>query len=383
MKMLRVLVVDDEPGMRSGLIRTLERFTFEVPDVEEEVGFTLDEAETAEDALARIEASAPDIMLLDYKLPGMSGLDLLQELNGTSKDITTIMVTAYASIETAVVATKRGAYDFLVKPFTPAEMKQVVKKAARQLIIARHARELAAERRRVRFEFIRVLGHELKAPLNAVEGYLNILAAEGLGPLPEGYGQMVDRSVIRLQGMRKLIADLLDMTKIESGEKQRQLGEVNLLDVAETVRETMLPDAQERGISINLLIDEPIIMAAADQGEMEMLLNNLVSNAVKYNRDNGSVDVRITKDGDLVTVAVSDTGIGMSSEDVSKLFGEFVRIKNRKTHGILGSGLGLSILKKIAELYGGEPSVESEPDVGSTFTVTLLDKPQAAETIEA
>ena len=380
MNTLRVLVVDDEPGMRSGLIRSLQRYTFSVAEVDGEIGFELEEAETAEDAFERLQVNPPDIMLLDYKLPGMSGLDLLEKLNGQSRDILTIMVTAYASIETAVVATKRGAYDFLVKPFTPAELKQVISKAAGHVMITRHARQLAEERRRVRFEFIRVLGHELKAPLNAVEGYLNIMQAEGLGPLPEGYGQMVDRSIVRLQGMRKLIADLLDMTRIESGEKQRQLSEVDLADVARNVRETMLPEAEKRGIDILLDIDEPMVMRAADRGEMEMLLNNLVSNAVKYNRDGGSVTVRIAKDGDVVTVAVTDTGIGMSAEEVSKLFGEFVRIKNRKTHGILGSGLGLSILKKIAGLYGGVPKVESQPDVGSTFTVTLHDRePVAAE----
>jgi len=370
MEPLNVLVCDDEPGMRSGLIRSLSRYSFSMPEVEGEVSFSVDEADTAEAALERIDAAQPDILFLDYKLPGMSGLDLLEKLGERTDDILTIMITAYASIETAVVATKRGAYDFLVKPFTPVEMKQVIRKAAGRLILTRQAKRLAEERKRVRFEFIRVLGHELKAPLNAVEGYLNILESEGLGPIPEGYHEMVGRSLTRLQGMRKLIADLLDMTRIESGEKKREVSELNLSEITGQVIETMLPDAQARDITIELHTHGSTTMVG-DRSELEMLLNNLVSNAVKYNRDGGRVDVKLSRKDTDMAIEVSDTGIGMSEEEVQRLFGEFVRIKNKKTRDILGSGLGLSIVKKIISLYDGEVRVTSEPDVGSTFTVRL------------
>ena len=109
----------------------------------------------------------------------------------------------------------------------------------------------------------------------------------------------------------------------------------------------------------------------ADAGELDIVFNNLVSNAVKYNRDGGRVDITVTPTEDGVELRVQDTGIGMSETERKKLFQEFVRIKNDKTRSILGSGLGLTILKKIASLYDGEIAVESAPDVGSTFTVTL------------
>jgi signal transduction histidine kinase len=101
------------------------------------------------------------------------------------------------------------------------------------------------------------------------------------------------------------------------------------------------------------------------------MLNNLVSNAVKYNRTGGLVNVTVTRAGDVVTVSVEDTGIGMTAKETARLFGEFVRIKNEKTRNISGSGLGLSILKRLATLYGGEVTVASTPDAGTTFTVTL------------
>ncbi len=365
-----VLVIDDEPGMQAGAMRTLRDHTVEVPDVNGKVTFTVDAAGTGEDGLAKIDAHVPEILLLDYKLPGMSGLDLLDRLRERELETLTIMITAYASLETAVTATKRGAYDFLAKPFTPAELKDVVRKAAGRILLTRQARRLAEEKRQVRFEFISVLAHELKAPLSAVEGYLRIIQDRSAGDDPAAYDQMVGRSLVRVEGMRKMILDLLDLTRIESGRKKRDLTDVDVREVAEGAIETASVEAEKRDIDIELHAGGRLDLRA-DRGEVEIILNNLISNAVKYNRDGGRVDVKLAGDEEGVTIAVSDTGIGIAPEDAATLFDDFTRVKNEKTRKILGSGLGLSIVKKLAGLYGGDAAVESEPDVGSTFTVTL------------
>ena len=372
MDTLRVLVTDDEPGMRLGVSRTLRDFIVRVPDVNAEVAFEVDLAESGEEALAKIGKQTPDILLLDHKMPGLSGLEVLDRLAASPTDMLTIMITAYASIETAVAATKRGAYDFLAKPFTPDELKSTIRKAAARLILAKQARKLAEEKRQVRFEFIRVLGHELKAPLNAVAGYLDILRARTLGDDPGAYGEILDRSLGRIDGMRKLIADLLDLTHIESGLKDRQRVTIDLCDLARAAIDAVRPEAAGRNISLVLHAEGPLTIVA-DPREIEMLLNNLLSNAVKYNRDGGRVDLSLKRSGNETSIAVADTGIGMAPEETARLFGEFVRIKNDKTHGVPGSGLGLSIVKKLAQLYDGDVSVQSAPDVGSTFTVVLKD----------
>ncbi len=143
----KVLVTDDEMGMRLGVTRTLRDFSVRVPDVNGDVAFTVDQAESGEEALEKIDRSPPDILLLDHKMPGISGLEVLDRLAGRESDMLTIMITAYASIETAVTATKRGAYDFLAKPFTPDELKSTIRKAAARLILAKQARQLAEEKR--------------------------------------------------------------------------------------------------------------------------------------------------------------------------------------------------------------------------------------------
>lgn len=371
METFRVLIVDDEPGMRMGAQRVLRRYRVSLPDVGSEVAFECELADTIASARARLAASATDLVLLDYKLPDGTGLELLREIRDGGLDVLVIMITAFASLEVAVSATRNGAFDFLSKPFSPEELEAVVTKATRSLIIERQARRLADEKRKMRLQFLSVLAHELKAPLGAVEGYLKLLDERILGNELAAYDAPVRRAMARVEGMRKLIFDLLDLTRIEAGQRRREIQAVDLVDVARTAMETLAPDADARGIVLRL--DAPVSMTLeADRSEMEIVFTNLVSNAVKYNRDGGSVDIRISRSDDAtVCVTVRDTGIGMAPKEAARLFGEFVRIKNEKTRNISGSGLGLSTVKKLAMMYGGDVTVHSEPDVGSEFTVTL------------
>lgn len=381
METLRLLVCDDELGMRMGVSRALRDFRVDIPEVAGEVNFEVVDAETGEQALEMIEEQPPHILLLDHKLPGMSGLDVLDEIVNKPLDMMTVMITAYASIETAVRATKQGAYDFLPKPFTPAELKATVAKAAKHLIISRQARKLAEEKRRVRFEFIRVVAHELKSPINAIEGYLQVMNA-GTVKDPAMIDQIIDRCLLRIGGMRKMINDLLDLTRIESGQKPRDVREVDVVAIARTAMESIYPDAQSRDIAVNIEAPDALPMQA-DANEIEIIFNNLLTNAVKYNRDGGRVDIVVRGNDGEVSITVSDTGIGMSEEEVARLFNDFVRIKNERTQGILGSGLGLSILKKLSLLYDGEVRVKSKPDEGTTFRVILRETSAAPEVEEA
>jgi two-component system, sensor histidine kinase and response regulator len=367
---LQILVVDDEEGMRLGVIRALSQYVARFADLAEEAHYEVSAAGTGEEACASIARHAPHILLLDYKLPDMTGLDVLARFTHLEPPILTVMITAYASLHTAIEATKSGAFDFLPKPFTPEELRASVRKATRNLIMQRRARSLEQERQRARFELISVVAHELKAPLAAIEGYLRILEDPTTGEDPATRSRVLHRSLVRLDGMRKLIFDLLDLTRIESGQRERKLQTIDLCEVIARAVETVTPVAAERRIQIRVAAP-PTLAMTADPSEIEVVLNNLLSNAVKYNRDEGAVTVTLEEGAEQVRIVVADTGIGMSAEERAKLFGEFVRIRNQKTHKILGSGLGLSILKRVAALYGGEVTVESEPDVGSTFAVTL------------
>lgn len=373
MEKLQVLVIDDEEGMRYGIERVLRNFTTDVPQLDRELSFQISHAATGEGGLQKVEKLKPHILLLDNKLPGMNGIEVLDALAERGIEVLTIMITAYASIETAVKATKVGAYDFLPKPFTPDELKTIMQKAARHVALTLHAKKLAEERKQVRFQFISVLAHELKSPINAIESYIKINRERSAGDDPKVYEHMLDRSLTRIEYMKKLITDLLDMTRIESGQRNRQLSAVSVSEIARTAFDSVEEIAKKRGVTLKLNVEKERSFRA-DQSEIEIVLNNLISNAVKYNRDNGTVSVNITFTGEEVRIAVTDTGIGLSMEEQEKLFNDFVRIKKEETKKILGSGLGLSIVKKIADIYNGSVSVESELGKGSTFTVILQEE---------
>ncbi len=370
---LHVLVADDEPGMRKGICKAVKRMQLKLDDQEEVITFTPLEAADGTETMRMLREHPVDLLLLDYKMPGMSGLEILEQIRNEKLDIMTIMVTAYASLDVAVSATKNGAFDFLAKPFTPAELRSVIEKATSSLLAHRQAKRLAEEKRKVRFQFLSVLAHELKAPIAAVESYLQLIKQRAAGNDLQAYDHIVERSIIRLEGMRKLIFDLLDLTRIESGEKKRELTEVDLVEVAKTSMETMSELARQRGIRMDLQAPEHLLVMA-DRSELEIVFNNLISNAIKYNKDNGRVTVTIAREDQQIVIKVSDTGIGLTPEEQSRLFEEFVRIKNEQTRHILGSGLGLSIVKKIAQLYEGSVAVQSEKNVGSTFFVFLPSK---------
>ena len=368
MEILDVLVVDDEPGIRSGVERILRNFTVSYPFLEDEIGFNIVEAETGEAAIEIIQKQPPAIVLLDNKLPGIQGIEVLEYINANHPNILVMMITSYASLELAVKATNIGAYDFVPKPFTPQELKASMENIAKHFFLRQMTRKLHKEGKQVRFQFLTVLSHELKSPLNAIEGYLRMMQEKQTGDKIDDYAEPIERSLSRIQAMRNLIMDLLDLTHIESGKRRRNLREIDLTLVAKSALDTMTPMAVQRDITLELVNDEPQPIYA-DSDDMEILLNNLVSNAVKYNVRGGWVKCEVGHNDSHIFCKVSDSGIGINDEDLSKLFQEFTRIKNPQSKNVSGSGLGLSIVKKILELYSAEVKVESKPGEGSTFTL--------------
>ncbi len=372
METLRVLVADDEQGMRLGVRRVLRDLRIEVPDIDAIAELEIDEADCGESALEKIARHTPDILILDHKMPGISGLDVLDRINGKYGDMLTIMITAYASIETAVRAVKRGAYDFLAKPFTPDELRNTVKKAAVRIVLAKQARRLADERNKVRLQFMRTLSHELQAPLNAIDGYLDLIKNRTQGTTLDAYNEVVDRSQDRIAGMRRLIHDLLQMTTMESKSRNRELARVDVTKVARDTIEMFQHQADGLGLSIHLHREGPLVMNAVED-ELQIILQNLISNAVKYNRSGGQVHVNLDRNGTTISLGVSDTGWGLPPTALDRLCDEFVRIKTPHNRDVPGTGLGLSIVKKIARLYSGDILIDSEWEVGSKFTVLLKD----------
>lgn len=370
MAQLKVLVVDDEPGIRSGVARILRSFHVTYPFMDEDYTYEVFEAATGEEGIEVINREMPDILLLDNKLPGIQGVEVLEYVRKKNYDIVVAMITSYASLDVALKAHNDGAIDFIPKPFTPLELKSSIEQITKQQYLRRITQKLKVEGRKVRFQFLSVLSHELKAPLNAIEGYLRMMQERQLGDSISDYASAIDRSLQRIDSMRNLIMDLLDFTKVSFERQIDKFQEVNTRDLVSMAVGTVSPYAIHKDIKFITDI-RGCETIWADPNDFEIILNNLISNAVKYNRTGGSVNISVDCNDNEFILSVKDTGIGINDDERGILFEEFSRIKNDKTRNISGSGLGLSIVKKVVELYNGVINVESIPDRGSVFTVII------------
>lgn len=370
MAQLKVLVVDDEPGIRSGVARILRNFHVTYPFMDEDYTYEVIEAATGEEGIEIADREKPDIMLLDNKLPGIQGVEVLEYIRKKNHDIVVAMITSYASLDIAVKAHNDGATDFIPKPFTPQELKSSIEQITKQQYLRRITHKLKVEGKKVRFQFLSVLSHELKAPLNAIEGYLRMMQERQMGDSLNEYESAIERSLQRISSMRNLIMDLLDFTKVNLEKQVEKIQEIDLREMVSMAIVTVSPYAIHKDIQFVTNING-CGKIWADPNDFEIILNNLISNSVKYNRTGGKVIISVDCNENEFIITVEDTGIGMSKEECEMLFEEFSRIRNDKTRNISGSGLGLSIVKKVVALYHGVINVESIPDKGTTFTVII------------
>jgi signal transduction histidine kinase len=488
----RILVVDDELGMREGCRRILVAEGFEV--------------ECAEDGQAGLElyqacrqAGRPfTAAIVDLKMPRLGGLELIEAVRAQDEDIVLFVVTAYAAIDTAVEATKRGAYSYIPKPFTPDELLLPVKNGLEMRALQVEARRLRLERERRLLElaeersksstilhcmtdavlvvnrerqvvlrnaaatralpgalelalpasieslgcdaltelvdeclrpgggprissrelgleqatflvnaspvlepsgdasgavvvlrditalkklsqaksmFVSMVAHEVKSPLAAIEGYLNVILSGAAGADPERDRHMLERCALRARTLRTMVTELLSLMAMETGHFSIRREPVDLLGVAREVVEAHRERAVEKRIALNLEGIEssgaPAGAVLADRESMRSAFTNLVDNALKYTPEGGRVEVRVETDPHTFRFSVKDDGIGLSEAERGKLFEEFFRAKNRFTANVPGTGLGLSLVKRLVDLHQGTIQVVSSPGQGSEFTIRL------------
>jgi two-component system phosphate regulon sensor histidine kinase PhoR len=479
----RILVVDDELGVREGCRKILSSEGYDVV--------------TAGDGKAGLEQFLErgpfSVLLVDLQMPRMSGLELMREVRSRDEDVVCIIITAHATIDTAVEGTRQGAYSFIPKPFTADELllsikngleKRVLTMNAKHLLQEREGRllELASERSKsntiiscmmdgilvinmeklvvlrndaaarilpdcarkeipfplaelqnadvqeilqliigssggpmilsreialgketymvnaspviepggetsgavavfsditalkkletAKSMFVSMVAHEVKSPLAATEGWLNLILSGMLVKNPQEERHMIERSLLRVRTLRGMVNELLNLTAIQTGNFTLKRTPVELAGVLQEVVAAYAERAAERRIAVSVQGDHDAAVLA-DKEALSIVFSNLVENAIKYGREDGRVEIRLGTSGMYATVSVKDNGIGMSGQDREKVFDEFYRARNELTASIPGTGLGLSLVKRLAELHQGTVCLESTPGEGSTFTVSL------------
>jgi len=224
---------------------------------------------------------------------------------------------------------------------------------------------------RAKSDFVRMVTHELRSPLSAVQSMLKLLEQGYVGPLTSKQQDLVQRSQRRISFLLALVKDLLELAAGKMEQLRGEKKEVVLNETIARVTELLQASAEEKGLEFEVdIAEEPLVLVGIEEG-LERLLMNLVSNAVKYTPTGGSVVVKAWSEDDQIRVEVSDTGIGIPEEAMPRIFNEFYRAKNAKAMEMEGTGLGLVIAKDVVEQHGGQISLTSRVGEGSTFYVTL------------
>jgi signal transduction histidine kinase len=367
-----IIVIDDDYAMRLSCERILSK-----------TGFVVQTFEDGARGLAAVAELRPALVLVDLKMPGLSGMEVIPRIREIDPNAVIVVITGYATIGTAVDAMKAGAYDFLPKPFSPDELRLIVRRGLERRQLELGSRQCEIERELMKRRFVSFVSHQLKTPLVAVHQYLEVLAR--LGDTPDMWGkarEWISRCLARTDEMHQLIDDWLTLSRIEGGSFGRQRADADLHDTLTHLVESHRPAAAERGITL-ALDAAPLLPVHADPTCLTVLFDNLIGNAVKYNREGGTVEVVAERSDGEILVTVRDTGVGIPADAVPLLFEEFYRVP-REGAAVPGTGLGLPIARRIALELGGTITVESTEGEGTTFRVRLprrFDEPAPGEEV--
>lgn len=331
-------------------------------------GYAIIVATSGAEALEGLRVQLPDLILLDLMMPVMDGLEVCRRLKADSAtaQIPVIFLTASNEMEHLVAGFQAGAVDYVTKPFNAPELLARV----RTHLELKHARQRLREMNDEKNEFMGIAAHDLRSPLTALKGYLEMIADD-----PEMDRQeiqtLAERMITATRRMVEMVEQLLNANAIERGEIKVRLQPCDLSEILKGVVESFRTRAQAKQQTIHLREEPGTGRAMADFNLLVQVLENLVSNAVKYSPPGKSINVRLKRGAEGLCCEVQDEGPGLSAEDQKRLFSKFARLSARPTAGEPSVGLGLSIVKRVVEEMHGRVWCESELGKGSTFAVCL------------
>lgn len=348
-----VLVVDDNRLNREMLSRRLQR-----------KGFLVSEAADGHQALAMLEDQRFDVAIFDIMMPGISGVEALVEVRKrlSPAELPVIMATAKAQSEDIVEALRAGANDYVTKPIDFP------------VLLARVVTQLNLKRLyKLKDEFLSIASHDLKNPLFVIvcQAYLVQMKVPVGAPMTQEAAEMIQKIADHARTMQNLIADFLDFQAAEDGQLRLNVGPMDLNEIARRVLENQRGYTDQKGISLEFHPAADLPPVHADASRIEQVVQNLISNALKFTPKGGMVEVLTRPVDGVVRFEVSDSGPGLSEEDLQKVFVKPGKLSTTPTGGEKSSGIGLAICKKMVDLHSGRIGVHNREPNGATFWFEL------------
>lgn len=354
-----VLVIDDDEAIRDSCSQVLQKS-----------GFAVTLSSDGNEGLEKTMAMKPDLVLLDLKMPGIGGMEVLEKMLQLDDQIVVIVITGYPTIESAVEAIKKGAYDFLPKPFTGEELRVVVRRGIERRNLVIESNQLRREKERLEKNFISMVSHQLRSPLANVQQYFEVILQGFAGDMTPKQREILEKQQRNVTELLKLIEDWLSMARIDREVVQKRLQSVSPAELFEGIREALEPMAAKDNVQLKFASLKALPCASAVPELMKEAFSNLIHNAVKYNRPGGEVSVTGRAGDDFVEIEIADTGIGIEEAALPRIFDEFFRPQEAPGEKT-GFGLGLAITRKIIDAHSGSIHASSTPGRGTTFTVLL------------
>jgi signal transduction histidine kinase len=352
-----ILIIDDEEAMRMSCSQVL------IKD-----GHRVETAENGRIGLEKINNLRPDLVLVDLKMPGIGGFEVLEKITEIDPAIIAVVITGYANLESAIQAFKSGAYDFLPKPFTPDELRIIINRGLEKRRLIMEARALEQEKEKMKKFFITMVSHQLRSPLATVQQHLENILAGIAGEVDEKQRKMLLTARNMTNDLLTLIKEWLNLSKMEAGKLAENFQSLSMPSLFEEIAASLQPYAEGKQVSIDLhLPDIPDVNG--DRESLRQLFSSLIQNAVKFNKPLGEVKVSMQETPSHLKIIISDTGIGIPEKDLPFIFDEFYQAANSEESGESGTGLGLAIVKKIADAHSASIKVSSKAGEGTTFTI--------------
>src|SRR5690242_2360367 len=383
----RLLVVDDEENLRITTAAILEK-----------EGYTVDTASSGNEAIALLERADYDLVLTDLHMEAGEGLAVLNEIRRNAPLTISVVLTGFASVESAIAALQEGAYDYLVKPCDIESMKHTIRRGVehRRLMLAeqkartdlqqlnldleQRIEERTAELTRLNAEladanrakdvFLATLSHELRTPLTPVVGWIKLLRS---GTLDEkSVAQALDAIERNAWLQARLIDDLLDTSRIATGKLQFEPRPTDLNVTVKAALETVRSLAASRNIDLDVNLSPETLVVMGEPVRLQQIAWNLLSNAIKFTEPGGKVTVTTESNGLEARVRVDDSGIGISPDFLPHVFDRFRQADGSTSRRHGGLGLGLAIADALAKMHGGSLSANSDGvGTGSSFTFRI------------